>query len=131
MVPSTSSWTCECFCFSSQLHTNFTTPFCTPCCIWSSSHSLSFLRSLLKVAAVWYTCHTHSRLCLLVPPKLWHPYLATMVSPNKSRRIFGCFSKSLEPAPTPIFRMVKLGGRPCWMNNRFCSSEGSFRGGMQ
>lgn len=37
--------------------------------------------------------------------------LVIMASPMRSRKIFGCLSNSLVPAPMPIFRMVKWGGR--------------------
>lgn len=44
---------------------------------------------------------------------IWHAYYNFMEieSPSMRRKMFGCFSKSLVPAPIPTRRSVKLGGR--------------------
>ena len=39
-------------------------------------------------------------------------FFVTISLPSSNLRMFGCFSKSLVPAPIPIFRIVNAGGRP-------------------
>ena len=42
---------------------------------------------------------------------LTYNHFVEIESPSMRRKMLGCFSKSLVPAPIPIRRIVKLGGR--------------------